>query len=84
MKMTCPDLMCVNEQQKTIIDAATSALQTAADATLAELQPLFDAVVVAFSETFETMQPVVTFTIKFSNEEEFPGDCDTSTLDIIQ
>ena len=80
----CPDLMCVNEQQKAVIDAATAALQTAADAMLVELQPLFDAVVVAYSETFETMQPVVTFTVKFSNEEEFPGDCDDLTLDIIQ
>ena len=36
MKMTCPDLMCVNERQKAVIDATTAALQVAADAALAD------------------------------------------------
>ena len=83
MKMTCPDLMCVNERQKAVIDATTAALQVAADAALAELQPLFDAVVVALFETFDTMQPVITFTITFSNDTPSPEGLDHLALDIL-
>ena len=82
-QMKCPDLTCVDEQQKATIDAAVAALQGAADAVFTELQPLFDAVAVAFTETFDTMQPVITFTIKLSNDDPFPADCDELTLDII-